>query len=262
MSSAPRYAVVGEEDDEVWFLCSDVPGFFSPGPSQERRRVVLSGCTRVPDQVARRNPDGGTLELGNAGLRVLDGAGRTLGEYFLGGLTVLGRTLEPEAAAPDVTVSAFVIESPPPEAGAIWDRWRREFPRRGGLWAEYSPEGRRAWLHVVRYHNRHRAGRGRTAERGATFELDGRHVTDTASFYCALGEAINGPGGYFGAGLDGLDDCLRGGDFGARTPFTLVWRYSDVAREHLTQPVGGAGPPYFDVITQIFEETRVRVELR
>ncbi|MCO5968805.1 barstar family protein [Actinoallomurus soli] len=259
----PRYAVVGEEDDEVWFTCSGLSGFFSPAPSQGSREITLLSCMRVPDEVLRRErPDGGAIELGNAGLRVLDGAGRTLGAYFLGGVTVLGCVpAASESGARDVTVAAFVIESPPPEAGEIWERWRREFPSRRGLWAEYSPEGRRAWLHVVRYHDRHRAGRDRTAERGATFELDGRHVTDPASFYCALGEAINGPGGYFGAGLDALDDCLQGGDFGARIPFTLIWRHSEIARERLRDPVGGSGPPYFDVILQIFDEAGASVEL-
>ncbi|MGI5177242.1 barstar family protein [Dactylosporangium sp. CA-152071] len=55
---------------------------------------------------------------------------------------------------------------------------------------------------------------------------------DIEGFYCALGEAVNGPGGYFGWNLDALDDCLRGG-WGARAPFTLVWRHAHVARRHL-----------------------------
>ncbi|GAB3899118.1 hypothetical protein GCM10029964_084580 [Kibdelosporangium lantanae] len=57
-------------------------------------------------------------------------------------------------------------------------------------------------------------------------------MTDIDGFYCAIGEAINGPGGYFGWNLSALDDCLRGG-FGAQAPFRLVWHNSAVAREHL-----------------------------
>jgi RNAse (barnase) inhibitor barstar len=67
---------------------------------------------------------------------------------------------------------------------------------------------------------------------GATYDLDGRFVTDIEGFYCAVGEAINGPGGYFGWNLDALDDCFSGG-FGAWAPFRLVWHDSSVAREHL-----------------------------
>lgn len=48
-------------------------------------------------------------------------------------------------------------------------------------------------------------------------------------FYCAMGEAVNGPGGYFGATLDGLHDCLRGGS-GITAPFDLVWEPPPAAR--------------------------------
>jgi RNAse (barnase) inhibitor barstar len=67
---------------------------------------------------------------------------------------------------------------------------------------------------------------------GTTYDLDGRFVTDIEGFYCALGEAINDPDGYFGWNLDAVADCLRGG-FGARAPFRLVWHDSAVGREHL-----------------------------
>ncbi|MEU7913245.1 barstar family protein [Microbispora bryophytorum] len=50
---------------------------------------------------------------------------------------------------------------------------------------------------------------------GRTYDLDGSHITDKAGFHLAIGEAINGPGGYFGCNLDALDDCLCGGVRGA-----------------------------------------------
>lgn len=45
-------------------------------------------------------------------------------------------------------------------------------------------------------------------------------------FLIAIGEAINGPFGYYGAGLDDFDDCLCGG-FGLIPPFILEWRNFD-----------------------------------
>lgn len=57
-------------------------------------------------------------------------------------------------------------------------------------------------------------------------------MVDEDSFYCALGEAVNGPGGCFGWNLDALADCLRGG-WGARPPFTLYWRQPHNARPAL-----------------------------
>src|SRR2546421_5312984 len=55
------------------------------------------------------------------------------------------------------------------------------------------------------------ANRGADRPAGTRYDLDGRFVTDVEGFYCAIGEAINGPGGYFGLNLDALDDCLSGG---------------------------------------------------
>jgi hypothetical protein len=52
-------------------------------------------------------------------------------------------------------------------------------------------------------------------------DAEGAHVTDITSYYCALGEAVDGPGGYFGWNLDALAVCLRGG-FGATPPFTVL----------------------------------------
>ncbi|WP_410652226.1 barstar family protein [Amycolatopsis sp. cmx-4-54] len=38
-------------------------------------------------------------------------------------------------------------------------------------------------------------------------------MTDIEGFYRAIGEPIDGPGGYFGWNLGALEDCLHG-DFG------------------------------------------------
>lgn len=56
---------------------------------------------------------------------------------------------------------------------------------------------------------------------GGVYALDGSAIDDIPSLYLALGETINGPGGYFGACLDSLSDCLCGG-FSAIPPFQLI----------------------------------------
>lgn len=70
--------------------------------------------------------------------------------------------------------------------------------------------------------------------RGTAYHPGGRRITDEDGSYCALGEAVNGPGGCFGRNLDvcdALEDCPRG-TRGAkpRTPCT----------RHV---FGAAGPP-------------------
>lgn len=66
------------------------------------------------------------------------------------------------------------------------------------------------------------------------YAIDGDTTRTLEDFYATVGEAVNGPGGYFGTNLDALADCLVGG-FG--TPededFVFVWVNSDAARNHL-----------------------------
>jgi hypothetical protein len=52
--------------------------------------------------------------------------------------------------------------------------------------------------------------------------------------YCAIGEAVNGPGGYFGWNLDAVNDCFRG-RWGAAPGCTIYWDHSRIARESLTE---------------------------
>lgn len=123
------------------------------------------------------------------------------------------------------------------------------------------------------------------------YVLEGEKTRTLKEFYEAAGEVVNGPGGYFGANLDALGDCLVGG-FG--TPedgdFTFVWLKSEAAREHLghvetarqlhlrlarchpenrprvarelAAAEAGVGPTVFDWLAEIFEEQGHPLELR
>ncbi|MFJ9322985.1 barstar family protein [Streptomyces globisporus] len=70
-----------------------------------------------------------------------------------------------------------------------------------------------------------------------TYVLDGRQIRTLEDFWRVTGEAINGPGGYFGRNLDAFADCLSGG-FG--TPddddYVIEWRDHQVSRRHLGYP--------------------------
>ncbi|CAM5572387.1 hypothetical protein GCM10010329_72370 [Streptomyces spiroverticillatus] len=120
-------------------------------------------------------------------------------------------------------------------------------------WTALDPEARRARLAEVQ--DAHFAEVLPRADdpAGTTYTLHGKHVTDRSALFLALGEAINGPGGYFGGNLDALNDCLRGG-FGATAPFTLEWEDSEVARTHLVA--------YFDSALDVFREHSVELRLK
>ena len=65
--------------------------------------------------------------------------------------------------------------------------------------------------------------------------IEGAQVTSLERFWDVIGEAVNGPGGYFGRNLDALADCLGGG-FGTPDEFTFEWRDHELSRRHLGYP--------------------------
>ncbi|MFD8985043.1 barstar family protein [Streptomyces sp. NPDC059564] len=71
----------------------------------------------------------------------------------------------------------------------------------------------------------------------ATYVLDGTRISTLEDFWRVIGEAVNGPGGYFGRNLDSFADCLSGG-FG--TPddgdYVVEWRDHQLSRTHLGHP--------------------------
>lgn len=109
-------------------------------------------------------------------------------------------------------------------------------PQIPGMWRRLSRAQREQWL--IAACNRHfkwmrRREGSQDAECGNVFVIDGAAIVDYPAFLCALGEAINGPGGYFGGiGLSSLEDCL-GGSFGATLPFVLRIKNMSAARGHL-----------------------------
>ncbi|WP_145050035.1 barstar family protein [Paenibacillus xylanexedens] len=121
----------------------------------------------------------------------------------------------------------------------IWDQWRISLPTTLNQWATYDENGRRAWLSVVKSHNNMNITteivektNDINEDQAKTFQMDGTYMTSYASFFCALGEAMNGPGGYYGSDFNSFIDCTYGG-FGAIAPFTLKWANHQVARSYL-----------------------------
>ncbi len=114
-----------------------------------------------------------------------------------------------------------------PQLVAMARRWRARAPS-PYEWACMAHKEKVGWLALCR----HAAHRNDEDRRRGEFVVEGQYVTDKPSLYLALGEAVNGPRGYYGASLDALEDCLLGG-FGAVPPFTLRFKCSEAARQSL-----------------------------
>ncbi|MCR8845350.1 barstar family protein [Paenibacillus sp. SC116] len=103
------------------------------------------------------------------------------------------------------------------ESLAIWDM-RRSLLSKSNIWITLSKKQKIGWLEVARlFFNRNHSPQDQMNKK---YYIDVTHVQDSVDFFCALGEAINGPGGYFGFNLSSLEDCLCRG-FGAVPPFYI-----------------------------------------
>ncbi|MGA5327751.1 barstar family protein [Streptomyces griseoincarnatus] len=262
----PTYTLTSDEDDGgFWGVAAAADGLFTPLPGGEgERRVRLAGCS--PQGGLLRSVDrAGTRRAmaGNAWLGLLDDDGVTMGSYFVNDVTVAD--VRPSSLCSgllDLTVTCW-CDAALPGAERVWGWIRTGRLNRTGMWRELSAEDRRAWLSVALWSRKYlRQGRP-DAPPGRVVTLDGRAVVDRDAFYCALGEAVNGPCGYFGWNLDALDDCLRGG-WGATPPFTLRWDHSAESRARLAErvSVGDREVTLFELLLQIFEDRGLRVDLR
>lgn len=203
-------------------------GAGAPGGARWRRRVSASVYSVAEDGTPVRVMGAGGLHASVAAVRP-----SALGEGLL-----------------DITFDAAITDPLPPGAAQIWELWRVGRPADPGGWAGYDSRLRHEWSGAALAHHRSGAPDKRA---GTTYHLDGRNVTDLAGFYCAIGEAINGPGGYFGWNADALHDCLRG-RWGASWPFRLTWHDAAVARAHLSAD--------FDEVLHWLSDDGIEVELR
>ncbi|MFE5009102.1 hypothetical protein ACFVAQ_43805 [Streptomyces sp. NPDC057651] len=202
-------------------------------PSDRLRRALAKGTRRA-------------LDLEETALEVRDNFGAPFATRLLWTRISAWRSSSHGMDLIDLELDGQHVTPVPAHARPLWQQWMYGPPRTPGAWAQLGTRQRLAWFDLVRQ-RRTRPHPDRPV--GHTYELDGRHVTDQPGLYLSLGEAINGPGGYFGTCLAAVDDCLRGG-FGYTSPATLLWHNSSAAREHLSRILTPDGQPY-DLFAEI-----------
>ncbi|MFZ3467531.1 barstar family protein [Streptomyces sp. 4.24] len=258
MPAVPRFAIA-EEDHRGGPVgeCLGIDGLVAPREVRPDIPLQLIGCEPGERLLAAlRDPQAWAREWGV--LVALDRFGREMGSQWVRleitsvGPSVLGGSLV------DITL-ADGGDDDRPSLGArrIWETWYQGFPTTPNQWASLDTRGRAEWLHLTRPHPG-----GEPDRTGETHHLDGRFITDKPGFYCALGEALIGPGRWFGRGLDDLKDCL-GGQRGVIGPFTLVWHDAGIARNALNFSLDHDGKlTYFEEAVQLLERFGVTVVLR
>ncbi|MEU1198670.1 barstar family protein [Streptomyces sp. NPDC005813] len=204
-------------------------------PSDRLQRALATGNRRA-------------LDLEEAWLEIGDDRGEPLTDRLLHPNI---RAWQPSSRGTDlIDLELDACVAPVPGyARPVWERRLAGPPKAPGAWAALGTRQREAWLDLVR--DRGCRLKHQVRQAGRTYELDGRHITDEPGLYLALGEAVNGPGGYFGGCPDALVDCLRG-NFGYTAPATLIWKDAATAREHLSRVLAPEGAQY-DLVALVLD---------
>ncbi|WP_262403633.1 barstar family protein [Actinomadura sp. CNU-125] len=235
-----------------------------PAPEPVAPPLVLRGLRpgdRLRDALSKGTRR--ALDLGVAVLEIRDDLGEPLTDRSLWAKVGAWRP-SPDGIEPiDLEFEEGHFRPVPEYVRPVWERWFAGPPDVPNAWAALDTRLRGAWLDTVRERagRRHRSDR-RDRPAGHAYELDGRYVTDRPGLYLALGEAVNGPGGYFGGCPDALDDCLRG-TFGYTAPATLLWRDAETARGHLSRTLTPEGEPddLFALVLDVLADGGMRVTL-
>ncbi|MFI7145402.1 barstar family protein [Nonomuraea sp. NPDC050022] len=254
-------------DDEPLGTCLDTTGVFHARPLPDARPPTLIGCRPEAPLRAAIEARSPKRRLVQASIQAVDAAGLAVGTHSMFSATVVeSRPSRLGDGLVDIAFDTDVHNPLPIGARPIWQMWYEGRPTEPNLWTHLDRTLQHTWSRAALAHHPHERP-DRPA--GRTYQLDGRYVTSIDSFYCAIGEAINGPGGYFGWNTGALADCLRW-KWGARTPFRLIWHDADVARRHLVP--GYDRPEYsrwtwgpaitLEYLLSIFTERGVEVELR
>lgn len=130
-----------------------------------------------------------------------------------------------------------------------WKNYFYDGVKEYNLWKNLKPAERQGWLELalrcqnIDYENLK-----------TIIEIDGSNIKCYNDFYCTLGEALHGPGGYFGRNLNALVDCICSPEFGGNKLQKVIWKNPNRCRWKLKRK--------FKMIVDLFHEFSIEVELQ
>lgn len=187
-------------------------------------------------------------------LHIMDFRGRKVGEYYVGRVAFSGPSPWGEFGfKSSVSCRSFGHRCEYFDAKKIWSRWTSGEPLKFGEWAEWPKCLQNSWLHVVQnswFSMGKEPGRYGAS---ASVRLDGSNIRGKSGFYCAIGEAVNGPGGYYGSNLDALASCISSED-GLGPLVDVSWENFQVSQKYLSSE-------FLDSVLSVFSEFGISVNL-
>jgi len=218
-----KYALYLEDEDLLVAYCSDIDNFFADTPAiTSHRKLTLRDAHPSSDRIRETLRRMAGNPVGNGEIRILSRYHETMGAYYISGIELasINPTIEAIADSCNISITCSLLDPPTPFEQKLWRMRREGRPEVCNAWKGLRASQLDAWIRVAQMYQLNNPAS--TSPPGSIFSLDGLGIENTQGIFCALGEAVNGPGGYFGSGLDSLADCLRGG-FGASAPFSITW---------------------------------------
>jgi hypothetical protein len=245
-------------DEGPWGSCRQV-ALIDKRPEPDPVPLRLLGCEPSGRLLAALESGDNQFDLGGVYLGPLDRTGRAIEEHWICLHVESWSYSTPGTGQVDLTLNVSCDDFRTAAAREAHELWSAGPPTEPNLWAALGTAGRAAWSRATQ--SNLSARRTPDAPPGATYHLDGRYITDVVGFSLALGEAMNGPGGYFGTCFGTFEYCLETGH-GVQRPFTLVWHDHHIARTCLGRnPLTRDVSPSFEQILEFFAEHEIQVLL-
>lgn len=232
------FAFNSETEPEIIALIDDVKNIESPA-GIIYCTVRLINVDDVPNLISAI--ENATKSYKNNGfICLLDDKKSIVARTFISNIRIL------KSKKNNVTLSGQVLCLPPGYHKAWKMRLNNEITNKN-IWKKFDKNELQGWL-VYTLHTT----RINEIKKNISVQIDGNEFHNLDSFFCTLGEEINGVGGYFGRGIYALYDCLRG-DFGVESISELTWLNHQRSKKLFKTK--------FDEILQVFADHNVKVIL-
>lgn len=203
------------------------------------RTLKLINVDYVPSLIAAINHATKIYE-NNGYICLLDDKKSIVARTFIGNISVI------KSKNNTITLLGQIWSHPPGYHKAMKMRLNNEITGKN-IWKKFRKEELQGWL-VCALHTMRIDG----VKENISIQIDGSEFHNLDGFFCALGEEVNGIGGYFGRGIYALFDCMRG-DFGVKSISQLTWKNHHRSKKLFKTK--------FDEILRIFTDYRVKIIL-
>ncbi|MDR0267234.1 barstar family protein [Paenibacillus sp.] len=211
-----KFSIIDNESGKVLGFCKEVSGLQNEFPKRDDE--CWSTLILYDFKLMEEFNDAPKICLSNFDINFISRNGTILGGYYFTTNKKMNIKRMESLQDAQIEITGYFGEDPLPFAYEVWEKLR-DNPNELGQWVSCTLEEKRAWLQVLRLRSREFHT---LRDKEQVITIDGELIQDRETFYIALGEAVNGPFGYYGACLNGFEDCLCG-DFGLVPPFTLEW---------------------------------------